>query len=326
MSDENNTVENEDDFDAAYEEFASSDLDSEDQTSDDSQDDDISAEVETDDSQSEEDPAPEEQQDSGDASGNATEAEGQEGASSEPEAQPEETPEEEVTKLQQKLKSAEGRLNKFEESVEDMREQLKKYEKPEASEDEPESTGDTDKSETDDSEFIPPGMDKDDWLDLQEDYPDTAKALKEKFQNETDLSSENKALKEKQEQLETEQEARAQFRKTILDVHSDYDSVIAPKLDDLQAFIKEQSSAVLQQSYQRIFETGTADEVNALVTDYKAARGLSKETTDSDPPESTATPDKKPNKKLDDALAVPSRGGGNRVQLKVYPSYINDIC
>ena len=292
MNENNTPVETTDDFDAAYEELVGSDAGDSSQTTGEAEaaaDEDTGAE--TDDATTE-GTAPE-AQDSDDATGTATEAEGSQSESEAEQEQPED-----IDKLRQKLKSAEGRLGKFEESVEEMREKLNKLEQPEASEDKTEPTPDT----PDDSEFVPPGMDKDDWLDLQEDYPDTAKALKEKFSEDNKVKAENRELKEKQAQEATDKEALEAFRKTILDVHPDYDTVIAPKLDDLQAFIQEQDSAVMKQQYQRIFDSGSAEEVNALVTDYKAKRGLNKNPT---------TPDPTPDKKLDNALAVPTKGGGN---------------
>ena len=291
MSDNNQPAETNEDFDAAYEEFIGSD----EQTSDDLDASHYeSEEVEAEEAQPEE-PAPAEQpkQDS-DEAGNATEAE-----SAASESQPEEQPED-LEKLRQKLKSAEGRLSKFEESVEEMREKLNKQQ-PEPSEPPPTKQ---DTPAADDGEFVPPGMDKDDWLDLQEDYPDTAKALKDKFQQEQSLEAENRELKTQQEQEAQQLEAQKAFRKEILDAHPNYDTEIAPKLDDVQTFINEQTSAVAKQQYQRIFDAGTASEVNALISDYKEARSSRSEP---EPTDTGSTPDKR----INDALAVPNKGGGD---------------
>lgn len=283
---------NQDDFDAAYEEFigAEEPTDEADQA----------AEETTgapEDDTSDDDATPE--QDSG-SEGGATEAEAEAGES-EQALEAEQAPEEDLEKLKQKLKSAEGRLSKFEENVAEMREKLEQsQEKPPETPENNQQAGDQEFQK--ESEFVPPGMDKDDWLDLQEDYPDTAKMLKEKFQKEQTLEQENRSLKEQQAEEAEEFKAREAFRQHILNEHPDYDTEILPRMDDLKAFIAEQSSAVQKQQYERIFEAGTAAEVSALVTDYKAARG-----------QSTSTPTDTPNakKRIDSALAVPNKGGSN---------------
>lgn len=287
---------NQDDFDEAYEEFIGAD------ESVDHQNDETDQAAEETTGQPEDkttsDATPE-QEESGQDSGaeyGGTEAEGEadgsrtaSGSESEPE------PEEDLEKLRQKLKSAEGRLSKFEESVAEMRERLEK------SQPEPEKNpqAEDDKPNHNDGEFVPPGMDKDDWLDLQEDYPDTAKLLREKF---TQEQANDRKIKEQQAREADEEKAREAFRQHILNDHPDYDTEILPKMGDLKAFIAEQVSAVQKQQYERIFEAGTAAEVSALISDYKAARGQSNpKPTDS----TTAT------KRINDALAVPAKGGSS---------------
>ncbi len=213
---------NQDDFDAAYEEFIGADESVDDQPD------------ETDEAAEEAAGAPEDDtpddatpgQDSG-AEGGATEAEGEAGEEAQADSEGEPEPEEDLEKLRQKLKSAEGRLSKFEESVAEMRERLEK------SQPEPEKNpqAEDDKPQDNDGEFVPPGMDKDDWLDLQEDYPDTAKLLKDKL---TQEQAESRKIKEQQEKEADELKAREAFRQHILNDHPDYDTEILPRMDDLK--------------------------------------------------------------------------------------------
>lgn len=276
---------NQDDFDAAYEEFIDADesvddgLDNTDEAAEDNR--------ETEDNDTPDDPTLE--ADSG-SEGGATEADGE--AGEEAQADSDDQPEpEDLEKLKQKLKSAEGRLSKFEESVAEMRERLEK------SHPEPEKNQQAEdvNSQDNNSEFVPPGMDKDDWLDLQEDYPDTAKLLREKL---TQEQAADRQIKEQQAKEAEEHKAREAFRQHILNDHPDYDTEILPRMDDVKAFIAEQSGAV-KTVYQRIFDAGTAAEVSSLVTDYKAARSQSKATN--------ATS----KERINSALAVPGKGGSS---------------
>ena len=314
LEDQNDAAENiDDDFDAAYDEAIGNEGSDETPHDDDTSDQaniDVADDAPAGDTPDNSTP-PDNSQDSG-AEDKATEA-GSKSESSDD--QPED-----LKALQQKLRSAEGRLSKFEESVEEMRERLKQQAKPADDNADDKSGSDTagenqnngsqDKPPVDDANFVPPGMDKDDWLDLQEDYPDTAKALKEKFGNDQKLAKENKELKEDQKKAQEDKEAFDAFRSEILDVHPDYDTAIVPHLEDVQTFIDEQSSAVIKQQYQRIFQAGSAQEINALVTDYKAARKTG--SSDSPPPDNPDQSSSPPaSKKVDAAMAVPSRGGGN---------------
>ncbi len=280
---------NQDDFDAAYEEFIDADesvddgLDNTDEAAEDTQ--------EPEDNDTPDDTTPE--PDSG-SEGGATEAEGEAGEEAQADSDDQPEPEEEdLEKLKQKLKSAEGRLSKFEESVAEMRERLEKSQ-PQPEPEKNQQAEDVN-SQDNDSEFVPPGMDKDDWLDLQEDYPDTAKLLREKL---TQEQAADRQIKEQQAKEADELKAREAFRQHILNDHPDYDTEILPRMDDVKAFIAEQSGAV-KTVYQRIFDAGTAAEVSSLVTDYKAARSQSKATN--------ATS----KERINSALAVPGKGGSS---------------
>ena len=206
---------------------------------------------------------------------------GQPPAEPEPEPEPEATPQpqppgDELDTLRHKIKSAQGRYDKFGEQICDMEAEL--TQKEQAAQPEPVPLP------------LPEGWKQEDWDDYSADHPVEAELLEQQ-------NRQVQQLKEKVDVTERqEQERRAQetHEQAIRQVHGDYYELLGKERTQLETFITHQANPILRQAYQAVYQSGNAQQVTDLITAYKANRG-ERPSSDSD------------HRRIDDALAVPSR-------------------
>ncbi|WP_420588231.1 hypothetical protein [Bacterioplanoides sp.] len=196
-----------------------------------------------------------------------------------PEAPP--APEDDIASLKHKLRSAEGRLTKFEEHVEDLRKKILSRETPNEPETPEEDT------------FLPDGWSQEDWEDFSADYPVQAELLEQQ-------SRQVRQLNDRMQTTETHisvSEQNKEFEDTILKAHPDYDDLLANERQQIVDFIEGQPNPTLKSAYQQVYQNGSAEQIIDLVTDYKehGRQPAGK----NEPPVSSST--------VNNALAVPGR-------------------
>ncbi len=223
--------------------------------------------------------------DSGEPASEPAETETPDPETPDPEATPAEPAEpeadnSELEKLKHKLSSAEGRFVKFEEHIEQLKTQISQREQPEP---EPEIPPEADL-------ILPDNWTKEDWDDFAEDNPVQAELL----QNQTRQVQQLRENVETSEQQRLQKEQSDRFKTEIMSVHPDYEELLSNKRDDIVNFINSTESPLLKSAYQNTYERGSASDIVSLVSDYKAARA-------------PKTNGKVSDRRLDDALAVPSR-------------------
>ena len=196
--------------------------------------------------------------------------------------QPEPEPEDDVESLKQKLRSAEGRFQKFEEHIDELREKISAREKP----NEPQTP--------EEEPFMPDGWTKEDWEDFEADYPVQAELLEQQ-------SRQVKNLTERVDSTENHisvTEQNKAFEDTIRKAHSDYDDLLSNERQQILDFIEGQQNPTLKAAYQQVYQGGSAEQIIDLVTDYKQ-RGRPDAGKQKPPVNSSAN--------MDHALAVPGR-------------------
>ena len=198
-----------------------------------------------------------------------------------PEAEPQEQEDTELEKLKHKLSSAEGRLTKFEEHIDNLKTQISERQKQPEPEPEPEP-----------EPILPDGWTKEDWNDFAEDNPAQAEVLQQQNRQVQQLKDDVETT----ERQRLQQEANTAFRTEILATHPDYDELLAQKRNDILDFINSTENPLLKAAYQNTYERGSAPDIVNLVSDYKASR---KAPTDAGKV--------KEDRRVEDALAVPGR-------------------
>ena len=203
----------------------------------------------------------------------------------EPSEPPDPAPTENLEKLQQKLRSAEGRFGKFEEHIEGLKTKI--------SEMESRQTPEPETPEKPEPLPLPEGWTQEDWDDFEADYPAQAEVLAQQ-------SRQVQQLRERvdhSEQVITQEQQAKEFDNSIRQAHPDYDELLTNEREQIVSFIEGQTNPTLKSAYQFIYQQGDAQSIIDLVSDYKE-RGRK-----ADPP------DKPPANKqrIDDALAVPGR-------------------
>lgn len=180
--------------------------------------------------------------------------------------------------LKHKLASAEGRFHKFEEHLDDLRNQISRRETP--VEETPPVQAEP---------VLPDGWTQEDWNDYQADYPVQAE-LTEK-QTQTVKQLEQRLSKAEQEMAVKEQQQL--FDDTIRKAHPDYDDLMASDREQILQFIEGQSNPTLKAAYQHVYKSGDAPDIINLVSDYKASKDSGKSNHVS--------------RSVDNALAIPGR-------------------
>ena len=204
------------------------------------------------------------------------------GQEQEPEPEPEPEEPETIESLKQKLRSAEGRFNKFEEHITDLRQKIEQREKP----DEPEETPEPDT-------FLPEGWSQEDWDDFSTDYPVQAELLENQSRQVKSLTD---RLDTTEQHLSVTEQNRV-FNDSIRKAHPDYDDLLADERQQIVDFIEGQPNPTLKAAYQNIYQDGSAEQIISLVSDYK--ENGRKPAGKDKPPVSQ--------RNIDNALAVPGR-------------------
>lgn len=194
-----------------------------------------------------------------------------------PEPEPPEQPPEpdDIEKLRQKVKSAEGRYRKFGEDIDQMRTELEAREQDE-------------QPEEDTAPLLPDGWTERDWEDFVADSPVEAELMQ----------AQNQRLATLQQRLDTSERERVQreqlqsFRQTVLDAHPDYEELMRGEGEQVRAFIASQDNPLVKGAYERVYQQGTAEEVVQLVSQYKLSKG---------------TQAQQQQQRVNASLAVPSR-------------------
>jgi len=206
------------------------------------------------------------------------------------------TPEElkdELKAVEQKLRSAEGRLQsagKTEIQVEELTKQkndlldvLKKGSSSAAISKDGEGEAGSENGGED--EIIPEGFTPEEWGEYKEDYPKQAKLAQaqEKRLRAADAKLESA---EKLAETASQATAMAEFNQPILSKHADYDEICREPAE-LQKFISEQSPA-LKRAYESIVESGTQGEIIDLIDRFKKSLPAGdKKTVDEDNPKNS---------------------------------------
>lgn len=184
----------------------------------------------------------------------------------------------ELESLKHKLRSAEGRLEKFEEHIDGLRDQISTREKP------------TEEPPSEEEPVLPDGWTKEDWDDYQADYPVQAELAEKQTKSVKELEQ---RLSRTEQELTVKEQQRV-FDETIRKAHPDYDDLLASERDQIVRFIEGQKNPTLKAAYQAVYKGGDAPDIVNLVTDYKASKGSGK-------------PNNKVDQRVDDALAIPGR-------------------
>lgn len=189
----------------------------------------------------------------------------------------ERTPEElreELKAVEQKLRSAEGRLQsagKTEIQVEELTKQkndlldvLKKGNSSAAISKDGEGKAGSENGDGD--EIIPEGFTPEEWGEYKEDFPKQAKLAlaQEKRLRAADVKLESA---EKLAETASQAAALAEFNQPILSKHADYEEICREPAE-LQKFIDSQSPA-LKRAYEGIVESGTQGEIIDLIDRFK---------------------------------------------------------
>lgn len=197
-----------------------------------------------------------------------------------PSQQQEPAPDDDIESLKQKLRSAEGRFNKFEQHIDTLKDQISKLETPDELE--------TPEQDT----FLPDGWSKEDWDDFSADYPVQAELLEGQSRQVQKLSE---RVDNTEQHLSVTEQNRV-FNDTIHQAHPDYDDLLQNERQQIIDFIAGQKNPTLKTAYEQIYQGGTAEQIVELVNDYKATGRTSG--SDKTPPV---------NSNIDNALAVPGR-------------------
>ena len=182
-----------------------------------------------------------------------------------PEAAPTPTREQ----LEHQIASAEGRYKKFEEkqeafqsSIDDLKSQLAAL-KPEGG-----GQGDDPDTPAPPEPVIPEGWSREDWDDYRNDQPVDAELHEQQTRQVNDLRDQ---LQQQQKDQEAERYNR-NFMKVVAGAHPDFEEIAVKNKADIEDFISSQTNPLMQSAYQKAYESGSAEEVVHLLTDYKAAR------------------------------------------------------
>lgn len=208
----------------------------------------------------------------------------------------------EVDKLQQRLRSAEGRLRnqhseKLAGEVEQMRRQLEQMQKLQDGDHRRQPAAPS--GPDDDAGFIPDGFNKEDWELFQRDFPDNAKAIKEQ-QQATGTVDQRLARLEQERAAREQEEARQKFEAPILAEHPDYREICEKQAADVMDFVKSIDDPLKRQGAELVIQQGTPEQIIALVSDFKHWKaGKAK----------PGKPQTQPTRDPSAATAVPSRGG-----------------
>lgn len=226
---------------------------------------------------------------------------------------------EEVSKLQQKIRSAEGRLAKQENEnlrasvaamkgdIQRLQEMQKSIAPPDKADPKAKTTAD---KKTGDDEIVPEGFTKEDWATYQEDYPDYAKGLlsQEKARR-RDLANAQQRI-EKIEKADTDKQqeaARKEFNAGIIKAHPDYEQIETQEADKVLAFIEAQEDPIEQEVLRSIVERGSQQQIIGLIGRYKVWRDGEKPSADKQTTNTQTNDTTK--KRIVGATAVPGRGG-----------------
>ena len=171
--------------------------------------------------------------------------------------------------LEHQIASAEGRYKKFEEkqeafqsSIDDLKNQLATL-KPDDG-----GQGDDPDTPTPPEPVIPDGWNKEDWDDYKSDQPVDAELHEQQTRQVNDL-------KEQLQQQQKDQEAERynqNFMKVVAGAHPDFEEIAAKNKADIEDFISSQTNPLMKSAYQKAYDSGSAEEVVHLLTDYKAVR------------------------------------------------------
>ena len=193
-----------------------------------------------------------------------------------PEILPDADPDDDLDKLRQRVRSAEGRYEKFGQDIDDMRRQLADRESLVP-----------DQEALSDTPVLPEGWNARDWEDFATDSPTEAELLQANAREQAKIRQRLDTF----EQQQLQQASLNAFRQTIMDAHPDYDALMASEGEQVRQFIDGQSNSLVKKAYQQVYLQGTADEVVELVNQYKLSKGK---------PEMLE-------RRVRDSLAVPSR-------------------
>ena len=171
-----------------------------------------------------------------------------------PEPEPEPEPDDDLEKLRQKVRSAEGRYNRFGEDIDAMRRELAQREGQEP--------------EVSDTPILPEGWTQADWEDFATDSPTEAELLQANAREQNRLRQRLDDFDRNQ----VEQESRRAFRSRVLDAHPDYEPMMASEGAQFKKFVEQQQNPLVKKAYQQVYQQGTADEVIELVNQYKLSR------------------------------------------------------
>ena len=183
---------------------------------------------------------------------------------------PEPPPDDDLDRLRQRVRSAEGRYQKFGEDIDAMRRELAEKEGREP--------------EVPDTPVLPEGWTQDDWEDFATDSPTEAELLQANAREQHRL----RQRLDDYDRHQSQQESINAFRQTVLTAHPDYEPLMAQEGDQVRAFIDNQPNPLVKKAYQQVYQQGTAEEVVELVNQYKLSRN-------------------RPDNRISDSLAVPSR-------------------
>lgn len=220
----------------------------------------------------------------------------------------------EIAKLQQKIRSAEGRLAKQESdslrsSVATMKEEIKKLQETQKlvapSDDGAKGKKAADKTAADD-EIVPDGFTKEEWAAYQNDFPEIARGLltQEKARRrDVDDAKQRIAKIEQASKEKQDEELRKAFDAEILKVHPDYKQIETQEADKVIAFIKAQEDPIEQRVLFEIVESGSQKEIIGLMNRYKVWRDGQK------PSQKQPLTNGTTSKRIAGATAVPGRGG-----------------
>lgn len=203
----------------------------------------------------------------------------------------------EIERLEQKIRSAEGRLRKqpnesLRQSIAEMRDQLNSL------------------LDEKSGGFIPDGYSKDEWETFKEDYPDYA-ANVEKQARETRETKRRLAKVEEEIESEKVQTARKQFLAPIIEAHPDYEDIVKNQSADIFKFVESIKSPIEREVMRAVIEKGTQGEIIDLLGRYKGWRN------GGNTPQRRQQNDQSPrsseiNSRVKDLAAVPSRGSQPR--------------
>ena len=216
-----------------------------------------------------------------------------------------ESMEADAERLQQRIKSAEGRLKhqhneKLASDVQRMRTELAEM-KQQLLVDDPQKTA-AEKRQAPKGEKKPDGFDDEEWNDFNGDFSSNADDNKKPAGDVT-----QKRIEALEQEIATRkrQEAVQQFEAPILTAHPDYKTILKEQADDLMAFVNGIDDPIKQQGALMVVEKGNAQQIISLVSDYKTWRDAKAGKPSTQQPNKPAPTTRNPTA----AMAVASRGG-----------------